>query len=373
MRVVPINELRPDMRLGKDVCSAYGELYLRKDTLLTDEYIRRLHTLGFNGIVIDDPLSEGIELEDLVDSTLRDRAVCKVRELYRRGASCPMRKSDWRSLESLLHDILSELLETERLANNIIDLKAFDDYTFCHSVNVAFLSAATGISLGLTRAKLHELLMGAILHDIGKIYVPHSILSKPSALTREEFEIMKTHSRHGYEYLSGMDDMVSQDACIGVLHHHERFDGRGYPSGLAGGQIAAFGRIIAVCDVYDAITSNRPYRTAWSPSEAIEYIMGNLSIQFEPDVARAFLKRIAPYPAGTLVRLSDGRAAIVVRNNPDLVFRPLVRIYEHEGEPVTPYFIDMASDRTALSVTIQAVLSQSTQKPLSRGCILEAP
>lgn len=360
MRVVPIHELQPGMRLGRDVCSAYGELYLRRDTLLTGEYIRRLQALGFSGIVIDDPLSEGIELADLVDSALRNRAVCKVRELYLRGAAGSLlHKSDWKSLESLLHDILSELLETEQVANNIIDLKTFDDYTFSHSVNVAFLSVATGISLGLKRARLQELLMSAILHDIGKIYVPRSILNKPSALTAEEFEVMKTHSRRGYEYLSRTDDMLSQDACLGVLHHHERFDGRGYPSGLAGGQIAAFGRIIAVCDVYDAITSNRPYRMAWSPSEAIEHIMGNLSIQFEPDVARAFLKRIAPYPAGTLVQLSDGRAAIVVRNNPGLVFRPLVRIYEHDGEPVTPYFIDLASDRTALSVTIQSVVRGS--------------
>jgi len=193
--------------------------------------------------------------------------------------------------------------------------------------------------------------MAALMHDVGKIFIPKEIINKRSKLTKEEFELIKKHPIKGYKMLKNSNSFPYH-SCIGILHHHERFNGTGYPTGLSGEEISLLGRIITVSDVYDALTSDRPYRKALFPSEAVEYIMGGCGTLFDPKISNAFVKIIAPYPVGVSVKLSNNKSGIVVKNYPDFCLRPVVKILFHGNTPVEPYFIDLKNDSNARDIVI---------------------
>jgi HD-GYP domain-containing protein (c-di-GMP phosphodiesterase class II) len=202
-----------------------------------------------------------------------------------------------------------------------------------------------------------------MLHDIGKVFIPKEILNKPGRLSDEEFEAIKSHSVKGHEYLKKFFDMPASSSS-GVLQHHERFNGSGYPAGIKGNKITPFGKIIAIADVYDALTSKRAYRDAIDPSEAIEYIMGGCGSLFDPALVDIFLKKIAPYPIGTCVSLSNGMTGLVSENYSDCCLRPKVKIIKHGNIEVEPYFIDLKSDMSTLNITVTGIadgMSSPTQ------------
>jgi HD-GYP domain-containing protein (c-di-GMP phosphodiesterase class II) len=236
----------------------------------------------------------------------------------------------------------------------MIDLRAYDDYTFYHSVNVGVLSVTVGAALGLNKKQLHNLCLAALLHDIGKVFIPKEIVNKPEKLTDEEFKIIKTHSIKGYEYIREKFD-IPVSSYIGVLQHHERYDGTGYPFSIEGNKISMFGKIIAASDVYDALVSSRPYRKAVLPSEAMEYIMGGSGSYFDALIVNTFTQRIAPYPVGTCVLMSDGRCGIVVENYYNCCLRPKIKVVAHYPTKVEPYFIDLKNDRTTIDLTIVGI------------------
>ena len=202
-----------------------------------------------------------------------------------------------------------------------------------------------------SEVNLYKLGLSAILHDIGKVFVPKLVLNKPGRLTDEEFLIMQTHSTQGYQYLK-RDYDIPMASYIGVLQHHERYNGSGYPLKLRGEKIHLFGRIIAITDVYDALISNRPYRKAMLPSDAFEYILANSSILFDPALVNSFTKKIAAYPVGTIIQLSNGYTGIVMENHTDSVIRPKVKIFQHGIRYVTPYIIDLRNNMDYLNVKI---------------------
>ena len=205
--------------------------------------------------------------------------------------------------------------------------------------------------MGLERGDLFELGLGAILHDIGKIFIPKEILNKDQKLTPEEFEEIKSHSIRGYTFLADQWNIPAQANAV-VLSHHEKYDGTGYPHNLRGKTIPPYGRIAAIADVFDALTSNRPYRKALSPSEALEYIMGNGGIHFDPQIIGTFVEGIALYPVGTKVELNNGMHGIVVKNYPNLGTRPVVKILSDAKEQV---YYDLSNDFSLLNVTITGV------------------
>jgi HD-GYP domain-containing protein (c-di-GMP phosphodiesterase class II) len=194
--------------------------------------------------------------------------------------------------------------------------------------------------------------LAAIMHDIGKVFVPKKILNKNAALTKDEFEVVKKHSYLGYSYIKDNTEIPSM-SYVGILQHHEKFNGTGYPFNLNGDKISQFGRIVSIVDVYDALTSNRSYRNAASPSEAIEFIMGNSGNSFDPVLVDIFCKKVAPYPIGTSILLSDNRIGLVIQNYEDCCTRPVVKIYKHGNKKVKPYIIDLKNDKNAMSVTIK--------------------
>jgi HD-GYP domain-containing protein (c-di-GMP phosphodiesterase class II) len=219
---------------------------------------------------------------------------------------------------------------------------------------VAALSIMVGVASGMNRNRLYKLGMGAILHDIGKILIPKNILNKPGSLTSDEYEIMKKHCQYGSDYLK-KQNVLPLESIIAVLTHHERYDSKGYPLGLSANKQIIEGKIIAICDNYDAMTSDRPYRSAFTPSETMEYIMGNSGIMFDPKILNIFIKKIVLYPVGTVVNLSNGKKGIVVQNYPGSIMRPRIQILPDIGNSEEKTIYDLNKDNTLLNITVTGI------------------
>ena len=170
-----------------------------------------------------------------------------------------------------------------------------------------------------------DLGVGAILHDVGKMWVPTEVLNKPGRLTDEEFAVMKKHTEYGHELLARQPELSFLVAHC-AFQHHERINGTGYPRGLGGEEMHLFAKIISVADVYDALVMNRPYKSGMSPSDAMEFLFSNVGSHFEIDIVSQFSRKVSMYPLGTQVTLSDGREAVVVNLHDSVPNRPIVRI-----------------------------------------------
>ncbi|MBI1175038.1 MAG: DUF3391 domain-containing protein [Sideroxydans sp.] len=205
-------------------------------------------------------------------------------------------------------------------------LKNKDDYTYLHSVAVCALMIALGRQLGFEGDTLRELGVAGLLHDVGKMMIPDEVLNKPGRLTDEEFEIIKSHPLRGWEMLKSSPGVnaVALDVC---LHHHERIDGAGYPERLAGDGVSLFARMGAVCDVYDAITSDRCYKKGWTPGESIRKMVEWKDGHFDDRVFQAFVKTVGIYPAGSLVKLRSGRLGVVTDQTEKSLLTPLVKVF----------------------------------------------
>lgn len=353
MRFVPFGCVREGMTLGKTIYNQNGEVLLHKGTELKSGYIQKIEHLGFNGIYIDDEQSRDIQFESLVSDELRNKTIKGIKDIYvtiEAGKNVDEKKISATNL--LLENIIDDILANRNMVVNMMDLKIFDDYTFFHSVNVTILSVVVGVAMGLNRVDLHKLGMGALLHDIGKVFVEKKLLNKPGKLENNEFEELKKHAYLGYQYIKDKFNLPPT-SYVAALSHHEKYDGTGYPNGLKGDNIQLFGRIIAVCDVYDALTSDRPYRKAMNPSDAMEYIMGNGGSHFDPKIVMIFTRKVAPYPIGTTVRLSNGQTAIVIENFEGWGTRPKVKVISNQ-----PQIIDLKSDPLARNITIIEISSQ---------------
>ncbi|CAJ0681287.1 HD-GYP domain-containing protein [Ralstonia mannitolilytica] len=226
---------------------------------------------------------------------------------------------------------------------SLVRLKTKDRYTFLHSVAVCALMVALGRQLGLSDDEVRDAGLAGLLHDIGKIAIPPEVLNKPGALTAEEFRSVTTHPQAGYDILVGDSNMcgVALDVC---LHHHERMDGTGYPHKLAGDGISLFARMGAICDVYDAITSDRPYKKAWEAAYAVQRMVEWRGNHFDPVVFNAFVKSVGIYPVGSLVRLRSGRLAVVMQHTPGALLTPTVKVFFSisSGTRIAPEVIDLA-------------------------------
>ncbi|GAB1232048.1 cyclic di-GMP phosphodiesterase [Ferrigenium sp. UT4] len=249
----------------------------------------------------------------------------------------------------LVDEISQSITRNPEAFLNLARLKTKDDYTYMHSVAVCALMIALGKQLGLEGEDLKEAGLAGLLHDVGKMMIDEAVLNKPGKLTDEEFNIVKEHPRKGWEILQGSSGItaIALDVC---LHHHEHMDGKGYPEKLAGEQISLFAKMGAVCDVYDALTSNRCYKNGWEPAETIHKMAEWRNGHFDERVFQAFVKTIGIYPSGTLVRLKSGKLAIVLEQGSKSLLTPVVKIFfsTKSNEPILPEMLDLSRSQESI-------------------------
>jgi HD-GYP domain-containing protein (c-di-GMP phosphodiesterase class II) len=244
---------------------------------------------------------------------------------------------------ALVDDVVDSIDRHPDALLSLARLKTADEYTYMHSVAVCALMVSLGRGLSLNDDQCREAGMAGMLHDLGKAAMPQDVLNKPGKLTNEEFDIIKTHPRKGYEMLldgAKVSDGV-KDVC---LHHHERYDGTGYPDKLAGEGISLLARMGAVCDVYDAVTSDRPYKAGWDPAHALAQ-MATWKGHFDTSVFQTFVKSVGIYPTGSLVRMRSGRLAVVLEQNAAALTKPRVKIFfsTKAGMPLPHQVLDLAT------------------------------
>jgi HD-GYP domain-containing protein (c-di-GMP phosphodiesterase class II) len=252
-------------------------------------------------------------------------------------------------LGPLVADISASVMLNPGVFISLARLKNKDDYTYLHSVTVCALMVALGRQLGFDEALLRDAGMAGLLHDLGKALIPLEILNKPGKLTDAEFAIVKKHPQDGYDLLEGNTDRGSLAARDVSLHHHEKFNGTGYPKRLEGESISVLSRMAAVCDVYDAITSNRPYKTGWDPAESLRQMaVWTKEGHFETRIFQAFVKSIGIYPTGSLVKLQSGRLGVVLEQNEKSALTPRIKAFFSikSNMHIMPEIIDLSAPHT---------------------------
>lgn len=253
-------------------------------------------------------------------------------------------------VESLIDNMMESVFRNQNALLPLARLKKLDDYTFEHSVGVSALLIVFGRVMKLPKETIKELALGGLLHDIGKIQIPDSILDKPGKLTDDEYLLIQSHVSAGTKLLEnapGISDVVLKV----VGEHHERIDGSGYPNRLVGAQISLYGQMAAIVDVYDAITSEKVYNHGMPATQALKKLLEWSKHHFDPQLVQAFIRAVGIYPTGSLVRLESNRMGVVIEQNDGKLLEPVVRVFYHAGQQhyVPPEIVDLAKmqDRVA--------------------------
>lgn len=335
MRFIPISRVKTGMVLARAIFDSDDRVLLGAHVELKPEFIDNLQKRGYSGIYIEDDLSKDIDIGETISEELRHQGVSSLKEC---------------NLDAVLkvaNSIVDQIMSAKTVSLDLVDLRSFDDYTYCHSINVAVLSCITGMEMNLSETEVLHLCVGAIFHDLGKSKIDAQILNKPAKLTPEEYKKIKTHSMESYNMIKDRYD-ISSTSKNAILCHHENEDGSGYPLGLSYDDIHIFAKIIHVMDVYDALTAKRPYKEPYAASEALEYLMGGCGILFDKRVVEAFSRCAPVFPKGMEVMLSDGRSGIVLSNNKENILRPVIRLMGGET-------VDLGNEMWNRNITVMPV------------------
>lgn len=328
MRLKSLERVEVGDVLAKPVYDNKCQLLLSKDTLLTQKYIDRLIHSDIQCVYIEDDLSEGLEAKSIVSDELKIKSVSVVKNAFKDLA---VRKNSNYIIKSVeqITDIIDEMLaviyDNHGTLYCMAELMGTDMYTYNHCAEVAILSMLVAKNMNFNEKFIKKIGMGAILHDIGKMAISGDLLNKPDPLSLEEIVTLREHVRTGYELLK--DNSAISPISRQIVHlHHEKLNGAGYPYQMKGDQIPIHVRIVTLCDIFNAISSNRAYRARVNADEALEIIRAEAVYELDRNIYYHLLRVINIYPPGTLVQLSNGEVAIVIKENPEAQTRPLVQV-----------------------------------------------
>ena len=363
LRPVPVAQAL-GYQLARPVRDQRGRVLLAEGVVLTERTLHALRSRGYRSIYVVNPLAPDVMVDDAIQDETRIHAERTVRDALRRTSEgSPI---DSKAVTSAVDAIVNDLHGNPDVVFSLATLRSVDDHTFVHCVNVCVYCLILARGLGLDRGDLRRLGAGAILHDIGKVRY-RDLVDRHGPLTPEEFELVKRHTTDGYEMLRRQPGIDLLSAHV-ALQHHERLDGSGYPRGLMGDGILLFARLAAIADVYDAMTADRPYRSASPPHEAMAAIHGMAGQQLDEQLVRHFTRKMAIYPSGTIVRLADGRLAIIVGQTEGGPGWPRVRVVADEKmRLVTAYELNTAPDSQVVAVL--ADLPRTVRSQMSRHAV----
>lgn len=374
IKKIPVERLRPGMFLHNLNAGWMSHPFIRNRFLVSDEpVILKIVEAGIHEVYIDtsrglddadaptqaevdDQLMEEMQAavqceapyrcttvaEELANARrLRARATRVIRMVMQDAKMGKALNLD--DVDELVNEVIESILRNDSALLLLLRVRAQNDYTLVHSVAVCALMVTFCYALNCDRSQLHQAGVGGLLHDIGKVRIPVSVLNKPGRYNEHEYAVMRQHPQYGYDILSPQTG-ISAEALDVVLHHHERMDGSGYPDGLPGSEVGQLARMAAIADVYDAITSDRCYHTALPPTAALKKMWEWSKYHFDPVLMRAFMTAVGIYPVGTLVKLESGRVAVVVEPHESEVLKPKVRAFfsTRSGTHIPPQLIDLS-------------------------------
>lgn len=328
MRRILLDNITSGMKLAKPLYSADGMILLNAGIELKERFIGRLKELDVTYVYIEDELTQDIDVPDVISEKTRIESISAAKHIME---DIKIGKGvDAEQAKKTANTLVDELCSNHGALVNFIDMRTQNDYLFGHSVNVCVLSIMAGLNLGFDELRLRDLGVGALLHDVGKTQLPVELLNKTGRLTTEEIQEIKKHPALGFDILRKNAD-ISLVSAHCAYQHHERFDGSGYPRALKMEEIHQFAHIVAIADVYDALTSDASYRRAMPVYEAIAIISKAAGSYFDTELVNKFTENIAIYPIGSVVRLNNNQFGVVVDISRDSKNKPVVRVIMDEN------------------------------------------
>lgn len=338
-RLVRTRQLQPGMKIDQAVVDKSGRNLVQRGSILDNYVIDSLLKMGVMMVYIQSGEETAGDIEKSISPQARkqierlhtdDRSKVELSDSVKtrvaEGIQFIYSNTESKELADATNNIASNLMNainsTDAIAFDISALKTSDEYTFKHSVDVATMSMILAKQQGLSQKQIYEIGVAGLLHDIGKTKISLDILNKPARLTDEEFAVMKQHPVFGYRMIKDRDEF-SNEICMAVLQHHEKMNSKGYPVGFPSDKITQYARILTIADIYDALVTERPYKSAFSQREAVEMIM-SMTGELDLTAMKSFLESMILYPVDSIVELSNGEKAKVVKNNPHYILRPTV-------------------------------------------------
>ena len=372
IRTVSLNEVKIGMCLAEPALDKTGKEIYKSNFYFTsrDQIINLLDNgiktvkINFSLSLIDEsnkkyaPSVQKIEVDPIKRFDNMKDLIPEVKELFDATETIIKDIMDSARLGNTLNKkgikdqsskIVKLVQQDHQTAFALLDLKNFDDYTYVHSVNVAVLSVAIAMHLKFPEDKIISIAQGSILHDIGKAKIPLDIINKTGKLTEEELKVIQRHPVLGSQIVR--KDKFTDSIIEEIIHyHHENFDGTGYPSKQQGVQMSRYASIVSIADYYDALTTKRPYKDIFEPSEAIKNIYSVSGTKFDPRVIHHFIRIVGVYPVGSMVELSDGRIGTVIAFTPDNLLKPVVKTLYNKKRPNTKVEEIVALADSSLSI-----------------------
>ncbi len=305
---IPVRKLKEGMIVSQSIFNKRGGSYLVKGQPLSSQYIEQLERLGIPTVTVTsaDPSLKIAPPDDVVEEVTRLVAIERMFDTFQSVENTG--EFDVQTVQDVSDTIIFDIIQKKNNLVQLTDIRLHDTYTFAHSVNVAILSAMLGLLCHYSKQDLSLLTLGALLHDLGKVNIDTDILTKPKRLTKTEFDIIKNHPLAGSAKIHEMGPRLPSPSILAAIasQHHEHIDGTGYPRGITGDKIHKFAKIVAIADVYDALTSERPYKKAYTPSIAFNIMTNVNKGQFDPELLRLFFDNVALYPVGTVIKTVYG-------------------------------------------------------------------
>ncbi len=355
MRVVPIHCVKPGTLLAKTLYGENGTILLKKGVEITATLTERIQENGIFSVFIDDGYSHE-DIEDVIKPEVRQKAIQAIRETFVQIEKSNALLNDSSSFKQKMHKvkmnkyiqsikgiceyIVDDITKSSVLMINLVDIKSIGTYHYQHALNVGLISLVIGIEINLNKHELYNLFIGSILHDIGKTFVPPELLSLKPPYTEDQQKILRSHAELGHRYIRNHFTLEAPASVI-ILQHHERYDGTGYPNKTIGEHIHRNARIVAIANLYDDLTSDTLTHKAVPANEVLELIMASGGQAFDPKIVSVFIRKIYPYPIGSLVMLSNKRIAAVKADNPNYPLRPFIEYIDLESHKLTGQVLDL--------------------------------